>query len=90
LNRFDWDLAEGCSGNGCRESLPNRLKVLALNRTREYFWLVKWYLRFNSDSKTFLHEKSYEMDKRIFNLNTTLIQTARGKVVEIRALGKTK
>ena len=36
---------------------PNRLKVLALNRTlSEYFRLVKWYLGFNSKSKSFLHE----------------------------------
>jgi len=36
---------------------PNRLKVLALNRAlSEYFRLVKWYLGFNSKSKSFLHE----------------------------------
>jgi len=34
---------------------PNSRKVLALNGTlAEYFRLVKWYLGFNSDSKTFL------------------------------------
>jgi len=67
-----------------RESLPNMLKVLALNRTLgEYFRLVKWYLRFNSDIKTFLHEKSYERAKRLYNLNTALIQTARDKAGEV-------
>jgi len=61
--------------------------VLALNRTLgEYFDLVKWYLRFNSDSKTFLHENSYERTKRLYNPNTALIQTARDKAVEVRAL----
>jgi hypothetical protein len=30
---------------------PNRLKVLALNKTlNEYFMLVKWYLSFNSNT----------------------------------------
>jgi len=63
---------------------PNSRKVLALNRTLgEYFRLVKWYLGFNSDSKTFLHEKGYEMAKNFYNLNTALIQTARDKAVEI-------
>jgi len=63
---------------------PNRLKVLALNRTLcEYFRLVKWYLGFSSKSKTFLHENGYENAKRLFNLNTALIQTARDKAVEI-------
>jgi len=37
---------------------PNRLKVLALNKTLgEYFRLVEWYLNFNSRLKSFLHEK---------------------------------
>jgi len=63
---------------------PNSRKVLALNRTLgEYFRLVKWYLGFNSDSKTFLHENGYERAKRLFNLNTALVQTARDKAVEI-------
>jgi len=44
---------------------------------------VKWYLCFNSDSKTFLHEKGYESAKRLFDINTALIQTARNKAVEI-------
>jgi len=62
----------------------NRLKVLALNRVlNEYFGLVRWYLRFNSESKTFLHENCYEKAKERFNLNTALIQTARDKAVEI-------
>jgi len=57
---------------------PNRLKVLALNRTlSEYFELVKWYLGFNSKSRNVLHENCYEEAKRRFNLNTALIQTAR-------------
>jgi len=63
---------------------PNSRKVLALNRTlSEYFMLVKWYLGFNSDSKTFLHENGYEKAKRLFDINTALIQTARDKAVEI-------
>jgi len=63
---------------------PNSRKVLALNRTlSEYFKLVKWHLCFNFDSKTFLHEKSYEKAKRLFDINTALIQTARDKAVEI-------
>ncbi len=62
----------------------NKRKVLALNRTLdEYFRLVKWYVSFNSTSKSFLHEKGYEGAKRLFNLNTALIQTARDKAVEI-------
>ena len=63
---------------------PNRLKVLALNRCLEqYFGLVKWYLRFNSSSKKFLHENGYEKAKGLFDLNTALIQTARDKAVEV-------
>jgi IS605 OrfB family transposase len=71
---------------------PNRLKVLALNRTlSEYFRLVKWYLSYNSTSKTFLHENCYEKAKELFNLNTALIQTARDKAVEIlKSFEKTK
>jgi len=62
---------------------PNRRKVLALNRCLSYYLqLVKWYLRFNSTSKKFLHENGYERVKRLFNLNTALIQTARDKAVE--------
>jgi transposase, IS605 OrfB family, central region len=60
------------------------LKVLALNRTlSEYFRLVKWYLSFNSKSKSDLHKNCYEEAKKRFNLNTALIQTARDKAVEI-------
>jgi putative transposase len=63
---------------------PNRLKVLALNRVlSEYFGLVKWYLSFNSTSKSVLHENGYKRAKELFNLNTALIQTARDKAVEI-------
>jgi IS605 OrfB family transposase len=63
---------------------PNRLKVLALNKTlNEYFRLVRWYLGFNSKSKSFLHRNGYEKAKELFNLNTALIQTARDKAVEI-------
>jgi hypothetical protein len=63
---------------------PNKSKVLALNKTlSEYFKIVKWYLSCNSKSKKFLHEKCYEDAKRLFNLNTALIQTARDKAVEI-------
>jgi IS605 OrfB family transposase len=63
---------------------PNRLKVLALNRTLgEYFRLVRWYIGFNSKSKSFLHENGYVKAKKLFNLNTALIQTARDKAVEI-------
>lgn len=63
---------------------PNERKVLALNRTlSKYFGLVKWYLNFNSKSKTFLHKNGYERAKELFNLNTSLIQTARDKAIEI-------
>lgn len=63
---------------------PNRLKVLALNRTLSgYFRLVKWYLSFNSKFKSVLHENCYEEAKRRFDLNTALIQTARDKAVEV-------
>jgi hypothetical protein len=63
---------------------PNKSKVLALNKTlSEYFKIVKWYLSCNSKSKKFLHEKCYEDAKRLFSLNTALIQTARDKAVEI-------
>jgi len=63
---------------------PNKLKVLALNRTlSEYFRLVKWYLSFNSKSKSDLHKNCYEEAKKRFNLSTALIQTARDKAVEI-------
>jgi len=61
---------------------PNKRKVLALNKTLdEYFRLVKWYLSFNSTSKTFLHNNCYEKAEELFNLNTALIQTARDKAV---------
>ena len=71
---------------------PNPGKVLALNRTlHAYFRLVRWYLGFNSKSKSFLHKSGYECAKRIFNLNTALIQTARDKAVEIlKSFGKNK
>jgi hypothetical protein len=70
---------------------PNKSKILALNKTlREYFKLVKWYLSYNSTSKKFLHEKCYEDAKRLFNLNTALIQTARDKAVEILKRRKQK
>jgi len=63
---------------------PNKKKILALNRClEEYFNTVKWYLSFNSTSKSFLHKNGYEKAKRLFNLNTALIQTARDKAVEI-------
>jgi len=63
---------------------PNKNKVLALNKClEEYFELVKWYLSFNSTSKTFLHKNCYEEAKRRFSLHTALIQTARDKAVEI-------
>ncbi|RLF80860.1 transposase [Thermococci archaeon] len=63
---------------------PNKNKVLALNTClEEYFRAVKWYLSFNSTSKTFLHKNGYEKAKQLFNLNTALIQTARDKAVEI-------
>jgi putative transposase len=71
---------------------PNRLKVLALNRTlREYFGLVKWYLRFKSKSKSFLHENGYARAKELFALNTALVQTARDKAVEtLKSFEETK
>lgn len=63
---------------------PNRLKVLALNKClNEYLRLVKWYLNFNSTSKSFLHRNGYGDAKRLFDLNTALIQTARDKAVEV-------
>jgi hypothetical protein len=63
---------------------PNRLKVLALNKTlNEYSRLVQWYIGFNSKSKSFLHENCYVKVKELFDLNTALIQTARDKAVEI-------
>jgi len=64
-------------GYDCREGL-------ALNKTlEEYFKLVRWYLDFNSKTKKFLHNNCYEEAKRLFNLNTALIQTARDKAVEV-------
>jgi hypothetical protein len=63
---------------------PNRLKVLALNKTlNEYSRLVQWYIGFNSKSKSFLHENCYVKVKELFDLNTALIQTAGDKAVEI-------
>ena len=62
---------------------PNKQKVLDLNRSlNEYFRLVRWYLDFNSKSKSFLHENGYGKAKNLFNLNTALIQTAKDKAVE--------
>jgi len=62
----------------------NKGKILALNRCLdEYFRAVKFFLRFNSMSKTYLHRNGYERAKQLFNLNTALIQTARDKAVEI-------
>jgi IS605 OrfB family transposase len=63
---------------------PNPGKTLLLNRClEEYHRLVKWYLRFASTSKTHLHRDGYEGAKRLFDLPTALIQTARDKTVEI-------
>lgn len=68
---------------------PNKQKILALNSTLErYFHLVRWYLSFNSTSKTFLHRNCYEKAKQ-FNLNAALIQTARDKSVETMKSFKT-
>jgi len=44
---------------------------------------VKWYLSFNSKSKSDLHKNCCEGAEKRFNLNTALIQTARDKAVEI-------
>jgi len=49
----------------------------------EYFKAVKFFLSFNSKSKTYLHRNGYEKAKQLFNINTALIQTARDKAVEI-------
>jgi len=63
---------------------PNKGKILALNRAFEaYFRLLKWYLRFNTKSKSSLHKNCYEKAKECFNLSTALIQTARDKAVEM-------
>ena len=63
---------------------PNERKVLALNRClSKYLGLIRWYLHFNSTSKTFLHANGYEEAKEGFRLNTALIQTARDKAVEM-------
>jgi len=62
----------------------NKGKILALNKCLdEYFKAVKFFLSFNSTSKTFLHKNGYEKAKQLFNLNTALIQTARDKAVEV-------
>ncbi|MDT7886617.1 MAG: transposase, partial [Thermoproteota archaeon] len=62
----------------------NKNKVLILNQALEkYFKLVKWYLDFNTSSKKELHNRTYESAKKIFDLNTALIQTARDKAIEI-------
>ncbi len=63
---------------------PNKQKVLILNKClNEYFKLVKWYLKFNSVSKTDLHAKSYKEARRQFKLRSALIQSARDKAIEI-------
>jgi len=63
---------------------PNKGKTLALNICLgEYFKAVKFFLSFNSTSKTFLHKNGYKEVKQLFNLNTALIQIARDKAVEI-------
>ncbi len=62
----------------------NKGKILALDKCLEdYFKAVKFFLSFNSTSKTFLHRNGYGKAKQLFNLNTALIQTARDKAVEI-------
>jgi IS605 OrfB family transposase len=62
----------------------NKNKILILNQTLEkYFKLVKWYLDFKTSSKKELHNRTYESAKKIFDLNTALIQTARDKAIEI-------
>jgi len=62
----------------------NKGKIFALNKCLdEYFKVVKFFLSFNSTSKTFLHENGCEKAKQLFNLNTALIQTARDKAVKI-------
>jgi len=62
----------------------NKGKILALNKCLDgYFKAVKFFLSFNSTSKTFLHKNGYEKAKQLFNLNTALIQTARDKAIEI-------
>jgi len=62
----------------------NKGKILALNEClKEYFRAVKFFLSFNTTSKTCLHKNGYEKAKQLFNLNTALIQTARDKAVEI-------
>ncbi len=62
----------------------NKGKILALNKCLDdYFKAVKFFLSFNSTSKTFLHKNSYEKAKQLFNLNTALIQIARDRAVEI-------
>jgi len=68
---------------------PNKSKVLALNKTlSEYLKIVKWYLSCNSKSKKFLHEKCYEDAKRLFNLNTALIQTAKIRLSRFERMHK--
>jgi len=62
----------------------NKNKILILNQTlEEYFKLVKWYLDFNTISKKELYNKSYESAKKMFDLNTALLQTAKDKAIEI-------
>ena len=62
----------------------NKGKILALNKClNKYFKAVKFFLSFNSTSKTYLHKNGYEKAKQMFSLNTALIQTARDKAVEI-------
>ena len=62
----------------------NAGKILALNEClEEYFGAVKFFLSFASTSKTYLHRNGYEEARRLFDLNTALIQTARDKAVEV-------
>ena len=62
----------------------NSSNILALNEClEEYLKAAKFFLSFNSASKTYLHKNGYEKAKQLFNLNTALIQTARDKAVEI-------
>lgn len=71
---------------------PNSNKLLNLNKVLEqYFKCVKWYLSFNNPSKKWLHDEKYEDAKRLFDLKTALIQSARDKAVEmLKSFQKTK
>lgn len=71
---------------------PNSNKLLDLNKVLEqYFKCVKWYISFDSTSKKWLHDEKYEDAKRLFDLKTALIQSARDKAVEmLKSFKKTK